>query len=313
MPEVIGGGLAGAIAARDLALAGREVTLYEKTPFPRHKVCGEFLDGRAVRLLKDLPLGGNWIRRVKLIWDSASKSFELPDPALGISRFRLDKMLLDSALAAGVVLQQCAGEIQPGTIIAHGRKSKSQKGRRLFGYKAHHRGGQNDAVELYFSGSGYTGVNPVEGDLTNVCGLAEEEDLKAVGFDMERFVARQPKLAARLKNMERVMEWMFTGPLFYGQTDTVKGYLCGDALSFVDPFTGSGMLTALLTGKMAAESVLNGLSEQEHYERCRATLLPAFRWSSFMRRSLHWPATPYLAALVPGQALYQLSRVRVSE
>jgi flavin-dependent dehydrogenase len=79
-------------------------------------------------------------------------------------------------------------------------------------------------------------------------------------------------------------------------------------LSFVDPFTGSGMLCAIATGQLAARSVIEGLSPAEHLERCRKLLLPAFRWSSLMRRALAWPIVPQLAQLLPGPLLYRYSR-----
>ena len=46
-PEVLilGGGVAGCAAAIALARKGQSVTLIEREPTPRHKVCGEFLSG----------------------------------------------------------------------------------------------------------------------------------------------------------------------------------------------------------------------------------------------------------------------------
>jgi flavin-dependent dehydrogenase len=308
MHEVIGGGLSGAMAALHLAHAGRPVRIWEKSPFPRHKVCGEFLDGKAVELLRDIPLNGTPIHHVRLIWPNAQTAFPLPRPALGISRYRLDAALLNAAQAAGAVLIQDSGQPQPGAVIAHGRKSAQPRGQRTFGYKAHFHGGQNDAVELYFHRTGYTGVNPVEDGLTNVCGLADEQDLRAVGFDGDRWIATQPKLAARLQGLRRTIDWMFTGPLHYGPAAPQPGYLCGDALNFVDPFTGSGMLTALLTGKMAAESILANRTPTEHLHHCRRAVRSAYWWSTLMRRSLRWPITPNLIHLIPGSLLYRLSR-----
>lgn len=308
MPDIIGASLAGCAAALELLKHGHPVTLFDKSRFPRHKVCGEFLDPQAVRLLSGVQLEGTPITETALIWPKAENRFALPEPALGISRYRLDQVLLEAALKGGASLIQETGKPHSTAIVAHGRKPVSQRGHRLFGYKAHFSGPTNRAVELYFEGIGYTGVNPVEDGLTNVCGVAREEDLKAVGFDGDRWLSRQSKLAARLDGRKREMEWLFTGPLFYGPTEVSLGYVCGDALSFVDPFTGSGMLCAIATGQLAARSVIEGLSPAEHLERCRKLLLPAFRWSSLMRRALAWPIVPRLAQLLPGPLLYKYSR-----
>lgn len=48
---IIGGGVAGCAASIALARRGRSVTLIEREPTPRHKVCGEFLSGEALEEL----------------------------------------------------------------------------------------------------------------------------------------------------------------------------------------------------------------------------------------------------------------------
>lgn len=308
MTEIIGGSLAGVSAAMELLGRGRPVTIYEKSKFPRHKVCGEFLDGAAVEILPEVKLEGAAIVESALVWRGVEKRFRLPRKALGISRYRLDAVLKEKALAMGAEWCEEMGKEHPGAIVAHGRKPVSTRGQRLFGYKAHFAGATNEAVELYFEGVGYTGVNPIEGGLTNVCGVAREEDLKAVGFDVDRFLARQSHVAQRIGGMERKMDWLFTGPLFYGPTEATVGYPCGDALSFVDPFTGSGMLCAVATGRMAGRAVAEGWDREKYVEECRRVLLSAFRWSSFLRRSLAWPGVPYLAKLMPGKLMYGKSR-----
>ncbi len=68
---VIGGGLAGAVAAMRLAQAGREVLLIEKERTAQHKICGEFLSPEAVAYLREagvepLRLGAALLRRVRL-------------------------------------------------------------------------------------------------------------------------------------------------------------------------------------------------------------------------------------------------------
>jgi hypothetical protein len=45
---ILGGGVAGCAASIALARKGRRVTLIEREPTPRHKVCGEFLSGEAL-------------------------------------------------------------------------------------------------------------------------------------------------------------------------------------------------------------------------------------------------------------------------
>ena len=54
---VVGGGPAGAACALVCVRAGLSVTVLERSPFPRRKVCGEYLNAGAVRLLDELGLG----------------------------------------------------------------------------------------------------------------------------------------------------------------------------------------------------------------------------------------------------------------
>ena len=53
---IVGAGPAGSTAAYYLAQAGIDVTVLEKTSFPREKVCGDGLTPRAVREIQKLGL-----------------------------------------------------------------------------------------------------------------------------------------------------------------------------------------------------------------------------------------------------------------
>jgi len=91
--EVIGGGPAGSVAALAAKAAGADVCLYEKSTFPRHKVCGEFLSPEILPLLdrigiaeRFLALGPARLRRVRLHLGGRMKSWNLSGPAWGLSR-----------------------------------------------------------------------------------------------------------------------------------------------------------------------------------------------------------------------------------
>ena len=104
---VIGGGLAGSAAAIALARAGRAVTLIERDPIARHKVCGEFLSGEALVLLQGLgvstrALGAVPVNAVRLCSGRRSTRAALPFPALSLTRLRLDAAMLATAGAQGV-------------------------------------------------------------------------------------------------------------------------------------------------------------------------------------------------------------------
>ena len=176
-------------------------------------------------------------------------------------------------------------------MLATGRANTSGEGKedRLFGFKAHFHGPQSDSVELYFFDGCYVGINPVEGGLTNVCGLGPAGMLKQYRFDPVALAQRLPALAERLKPLTPAWDWIRTGPLCFGQPrwpDLPPGvFPSGDALSFVDPFTGSGMLAAIGSGTLAGTAAARQWTSALYREKAMAALSRAYRVSSLLRAS----------------------------
>jgi 2-polyprenyl-6-methoxyphenol hydroxylase-like FAD-dependent oxidoreductase len=314
--SVIGGGPAGASAAHAAIEAGAEVDLYEKSVFPRHMVCGEFLSPEILMLLPDLP-PSHAIRHIRLYFEKHHKRWNLPEPARGLSRFALDKFLLDRALAAGArLLRESIAEPPPFSVIAHGRKSSATAGARHFGFKAHFDGPMDDALDLFFFSGCYVGVNCVENGRTNVCGLAPENLLRERDFQVESLLQLSPALAERIVPLKRSWDWLVTGPLVYRSAwnEEFRGghYLAGDALGFVDPFTGSGMLSAIATGRIAGRSAAVGLPIERHIERCRKVLQSQYWTSALFRAAISSGIANWALPLVPGRALFELTRPRIA-
>ena len=99
---VVGGGLAGLTAAIHLKLKGHEVLLFEKSPYPRHKVCGEYISREVAPYLKSLGISLQDAPVLKrLRWSTLngkSLTIQLPLGGLGISRYTLDDRLYKSCL-----------------------------------------------------------------------------------------------------------------------------------------------------------------------------------------------------------------------
>jgi len=104
---VLGAGPAGSLAARQLASEGARVLLVDKKPFPRPKVCGACLNGRALGVLRSVGLGTLPASLGGVPLDSFAlrvrgRETRLPLPAgIALSRSRFDKALADAAVAAG--------------------------------------------------------------------------------------------------------------------------------------------------------------------------------------------------------------------
>src|SRR5215467_1614190 len=303
---VVGGGPAGAAAAIAARLEGALVRMIERRRSPRHKVCGEFISPGGRYCMESL---GVWeefsalspccITRCKLHFGRRTKQWRLPECAWGMSRLQLDSLLLRKAVRLGTEVSW--GEVFDGRpqnvatsrlVVASGRNNALRRNAlpgtdRLFGFKAHFRGGLDDAVELFFDKYGYVGVSGIEDQLTNVCGIAQESVLRKYRFDFDALVRRSPSIADRLDPLRRTLRWVVVGPICFSPPQRRslldRVYPAGDALGFIDPFTGSGILNALLTGRMAGRAAARGVSAHEYLDACASLLTRPFAFSSVLR------------------------------
>jgi hypothetical protein len=281
---------------------------------PRHKVCGEFISAEIYPLLEKLGVAGAFdalhpaaVRRMIVRIGRREKVSRLPEAAFGLSRYAFDELLLETAIGSGAKLAPEGAECN---VTATGRRASPPRGSRFFGFKAHFEGPQDDAVELYFFDGCYVGINCVEQGRTNVCGIAPESH----GFDVDATLSRCDALVRRVAPLQRTMKWMFTGPLEFrnrlqAAPDT---YLAGDALSFVDPFTGSGIVSAVATGMLAGEYAARGLTIEQYQSACRRVLGGPFEISSALRWIARTPWAERLLESVPGRVLYWATRPRLS-
>lgn len=104
---IIGAGLSGSVAARQIARKGHRVLVVDRRHFPRKKVCGACLNRAAIDLLQELgladcvrKLGGQSLNRFVL--GCGSRSLQLPLPGgMSISRELLDAELLTQSIVTG--------------------------------------------------------------------------------------------------------------------------------------------------------------------------------------------------------------------
>jgi flavin-dependent dehydrogenase len=105
---IIGGGLAGLIAANVLGQSGIACTVIERKNYPFHRVCGEYISNETVPYLRGLGLypekfSPAQINRFQLT-SVNGKSAELPLGlgGFGISRYTFDEFLYQKAKSIGV-------------------------------------------------------------------------------------------------------------------------------------------------------------------------------------------------------------------
>lgn len=109
---IVGGGVAGGLAAIHLARAGFSVVVFEKNRRAGETVCGEFLSDEALPLLREVglepvkQLGGVEITDFRLHGPHYSSELKLPRPAVAVARAKLDEALLETAQAAGAEIRR---------------------------------------------------------------------------------------------------------------------------------------------------------------------------------------------------------------
>ena len=321
---MLGAGPAGSAAAIAACQAGAPVRVFEKSVFPRHKVCGEFLSPEVAPILEKLGVARAFfsakphlISRLAFHFPGVTKRGNLPEPGWGLSRYAFDQLLLDQAIGLGANLERrpAPEPVRPPMVVSTGRRFQGKRGGRLFGFKAHYSGPPTDSVELFFFRGCYVGVNGVEAGITNVCGLGPEEVLRQCGFEPDSLLAAFEPLRDRLTPLQRTMPWLTTGPLYFREQLSAKPepgcYYAGDQLSFVDPFTGTGMLSALLTGAAAGAAAATGQSPAVYLHQAGQKLGQARYVSSVIRWSIEKGLAARLVKWVPSGLLVNWTRPRV--
>lgn len=290
---IIGGGLAGLVSAIHLSRAGQRVTVIEKHPYPRHKVCGEYLSREVMPYFQSLdadpsilepaiisrfmmttacgesaetvlPLGGLGISRYTLDNFLKEKAVKngcriLHDNVIGVSfekgRFHVE-MARHSALSAGIVL----GAYGKRTALEPGHPTKSTT---WLAVKGHYSGDlPPDLVALHTFQGGYCGVSHVEKNKLNICYLVHYKsfrEYKNIDDHREAVLFRNPFL----KEIFGRCKPLFHKPLSISQVSfqskkKVQDHMLmtGDAAGLMHPLCGNGMAVAILSAKAASESIL---------------------------------------------------------
>jgi menaquinone-9 beta-reductase len=235
---IIGGGLAGLVAAIDLADGGFDVVLLEQKRYPFQRVCGEYISNEVLPVFARLGielahLGLPQIRRVWVTSVDGKRELRAPLPlgGFGVSRLALEEVLvrqarergariLERTAATGIqrhaahfVLTSDARQFSSRYVLgAFGKRSALD--RRLerrfmdlptpwMAVKYHVEAEvAADEIALHNFENGYCGVAPIEGGRVNLCYLTHRKNLRAGSIaGMERHVlAANPHLEGLFKS-----------------------------------------------------------------------------------------------------------------
>jgi menaquinone-9 beta-reductase len=343
---IIGGGPAGATLASIAARHGASVVVLERDSMPRDKVCGEFLSWDAFPILERIgameaiqQCAPARITRAMVVTPRRMTESPLPQTAYGISRMRLDEILLRNAIASGATVgEECVVESLERSSAGHAvvfhargsesrridaklavggwgrwgrldlelrRKFTSDRRQRHIGFKRHYAGGLTapDVIELHPFRGGYLGVQPIEGERSNLCGLVHQSEISSLKGGWPRFTetlaASSRSLHALFETAEPLQDaFLSSDPVIFRAKEPVHegAILIGDSAGLIDPLTGNGMAMAIQSAALAAPFALAILSGGDRaqllgaYPRAHRELFATrLRWSRLAAATLRRP------------------------
>lgn len=319
-PLIIGGGPAGSAAAIMLAYGDAKPLLIERSHETGDAICGGFLSWQSLERLKDCgideaALGGQRITKVRIYCDGHIATANLPLPGVGVSRRRLDTLLLARAEQAGASVERGVRiiRIDPGfaqtadgatltsaaIFLATGKHAITDHPRipparaakdpvvglrqRLSASVAlDHLIG--DAVELFLFDRGYLGLVRQEDGSANFCLAVHKSRLGEAGGRPEILFAEWGKECSALG--ERLAAGSAVGPIdaiaaipygWMARTGTAGLWRLGDQAASIPSLAGEGMGVALASGVSAARAWLGGTDAQNWQQGFATTVAGPMR------------------------------------
>ena len=190
----------------------------------------------------------------------------LPDDARGLSRYRLDALLVEKLAALGgeVITGQRFSGSGDGVVLATGRPRRES---RWVGLKAHYESlDLATDLEIHMGHGAYVGMTRVENGRVNVCGLFRRKQPVTGADSREQMLPRalddaEMRGAATRLRAARVDAASIKGvnQFFLGwQRRSDEGEVrIGDTASIIPPFTGNGMSMAFQSALIAVEPLVD--------------------------------------------------------
>ncbi len=289
---IVGAGPSGSYCAYNLAENNICPIIFDNS-HPREKPCGGLISNIAqdfFPFLKTLPIPHSERKTMTMIMPSGRRIviYFRNGKIMGFSRLKLDHHLLDMAVKKGadLVEEKVIGlerkygwwkirtqkkSYAIGTVIGAdgvnsmvrrniiGSLSKTDKGV-CFGYFV--KGLENEEVTIKFlpDKKGYLWIIPRGEDTSVGIGSAEINHVNELKTELDNFIGNFPK-AEKLSKWTALIPNVKDTKTFRTPVAGSDWLLIGDAAGHVDPITGSGIVYALLGGKLGAEAIVEGKPE----------------------------------------------------
>jgi flavin-dependent dehydrogenase len=290
---VIGGGPAGALAAAELARAGREVLLFDEK-LAWEKPCGGGLTDKALArwpLLRDAQVERNWVSECELIAPSGRRvQFPLDRHIAIFSRLKLNGLLLDHARDAGSKLlrervlqidgegdrweiRTTSGSYSADFIVlaAGARNSLRSRFTPALGPEnfmvaaGYYIPGNHHTVQIKFLKDlhGYIWIFPRADHFSaGICGRMQGKSTAELRRTLEDSL---PEFGLSLDGASFYAHIIpsLTPHALRNSSFAGNGWaMIGDAAGFVDAITGEGLYYALRSAEFLSEALLGGVPEQ---------------------------------------------------
>jgi flavin-dependent dehydrogenase len=310
---IIGAGPAGAVAAALLADRGWQVLLVDKSAWPRDKVCGGCLNASAVELLRESGLSSA-LRQCqqldRVTWHAGNRQLEIPAPGgFAILRSDLDATLVVAAVSRGAtflpntaakLLPESAGDhfrsislgaetIRTRVVLAcDGISGTSLAAESWAGWRIHRNAWIGAATtcppEFFDIPSGAIHMHVGRGGYVGIVRLPDARIHLAAALDPAvcRDMGGPAHLITSILGCGTFASQKFSGAgLLTRRRDRAGGHrvlAVGDALGYIEPFTGEGMAWAI-EGAINAVAILPEIAQNWPSD------LP-LRWENTVRRTI---------------------------
>lgn len=270
---IAGGGVAGLSLGIALAKKGVPTHLHDGGFYPRHRVCGEFICGIKEETIGILGIEELFQTATPLkttewfINNKSSWRYELPYPAWGISRYKMDDILQQKYQSLGGKLYSRSklsieeNQEKEGVVWANGRAVEPSK---WIGLKAHFKKFPiSKDLEMHMGKQAYVGISHIEDGKVNVCGLfTKNPQVRGRSHQLLLAYIRASglnDLADKLENSEQDDQSCIGVSSVNFSTNSPPSHQLkiGDQYSVIPPFTGNGMSLAMESAATILPFVLN--------------------------------------------------------
>ncbi|SRX56185.1 NAD(P)/FAD-dependent oxidoreductase [Aequorivita sp. CIP111184] len=316
---VIGGGLAGLCTALHLANNNCKVCLIEKTDYPHHKVCGEYVSNEVLPYLQSLgidpfSIGAKKINKFEFTDKSGFPlNVNLPLGGFGLSRYAFDNLIYQTLKNKATIVFDTVEKIdfdknqftvstQSKTVYktdfvvgSFGKRSNidsflkrdfMKQTSSWLAVKSHYEYDlPEDTVALHNFNGGYCGLSKTETNAVNACYLTTFKSFKKYG-DIKNFQKKELSKNPFLEKFFREATPIFKNPLTISQISFNKKmpvenhiFMVGDSAGLIHPLCGNGMAMAIKSAQIFSNIFLKAF-QNNSFDRLKLEEAYTKKWQN---------------------------------